>query len=89
LDARAIIADVGWSKWDMSMDGSPFIDKTSIDGAVFNAGWCLTAASKAHASIRLCYAAPSFATKPNRISTAAAYQLDRLSARWSDRRARR
>ena len=25
---------------DMSMDGSPFIDKTSIDGLYLNAGWC-------------------------------------------------
>lgn len=25
---------------DMSMDGSPFIDKTSIEGLYFNGGWC-------------------------------------------------
>jgi len=25
---------------DMSMDGSPFIDKTHIDGLYFNGGWC-------------------------------------------------
>ncbi len=25
---------------DMSMDGSPFIDKTGIDGLYFNGGWC-------------------------------------------------
>ena len=25
---------------DMSMDGSPFIDKTHIDGLYLNAGWC-------------------------------------------------
>ncbi len=25
---------------DMSMDGSPFIDKTHIDGLFFNGGWC-------------------------------------------------
>ena len=25
---------------DMSMDGSPFIDKTPIDGLYFNGGWC-------------------------------------------------
>jgi len=25
---------------DMSMDGSPFIDKTSIQGLYFNGGWC-------------------------------------------------
>ena len=25
---------------DMSMDGSPFIDKTHIQGLYFNGGWC-------------------------------------------------
>ena len=25
---------------DMSMDGSPIIDKTDIDGLFFNGGWC-------------------------------------------------
>ena len=25
---------------DMSMDGSPIIDKTAIDGLYLNAGWC-------------------------------------------------
>ena len=25
---------------DMSMDGSPFIDKTGIEGLYFNGGWC-------------------------------------------------
>ena len=25
---------------DMSMDGSPIIDRTSIDGLYFNGGWC-------------------------------------------------
>ena len=25
---------------DMSMDGSPFIDKTHINGLYFNGGWC-------------------------------------------------
>ncbi|MFT6695042.1 MAG: heterotetrameric sarcosine oxidase beta subunit [Paracoccaceae bacterium] len=31
----------GWGGiMDMSMDGSPFIDKTHIDGLYFNGGWC-------------------------------------------------
>ena len=25
---------------DMSMDGSPFIDKTPVDGLFFSGGWC-------------------------------------------------
>ncbi len=25
---------------DMSMDGSPIIDRTPIDGLYLNAGWC-------------------------------------------------
>ena len=44
----AIMPMIGRSKllrmWggvmDMSMDGSPIIDKTPIDGLYLNAGWC-------------------------------------------------
>ena len=40
---------------DMSMDGSPFIDKTHIDGLYFNGGWCYGGFKATPASGR-CYA---------------------------------
>ena len=40
---------------DMSMDGSPFIDKTHIDGLYFNGGWCY-GGFKATPASGLCYA---------------------------------
>ena len=40
---------------DMSMDGSPFIDKTHIDGLYFNGGWCYGGFKAPPASGR-CYA---------------------------------
>ncbi len=40
---------------DMSMDGSPFIDKTHIDGLHFNGGWCY-GGFKATPASGFCYA---------------------------------
>ncbi|MGE4611112.1 MAG: sarcosine oxidase subunit beta family protein [Paracoccaceae bacterium] len=40
---------------DMSMDGSPFIDKTHIDGLYFNGGWCY-GGFKATPASGYCYA---------------------------------
>jgi sarcosine oxidase subunit beta len=40
---------------DMSMDGSPFIDKTHIDGLYFNGGWCF-GVFKATPASGFCYA---------------------------------
>lgn len=40
---------------DMSMDGSPFIDKTGIDGLYFNGGWCY-GGFKATPASGFCYA---------------------------------
>ena len=40
---------------DMSMDGSPFIDKTHIDGLYFNGGWCY-GGCKATPASGYCYA---------------------------------
>ena len=40
---------------DMSMDGSPYIDKTSVGGLYFNGGWCY-GGFKATPGSGLCYA---------------------------------
>jgi len=40
---------------DMSMDGSPFIDKTGIEGLYFNGGWCY-GGFKATPASGYCYA---------------------------------
>ncbi len=40
---------------DMSMDGSPFIDKTGIEGLYFNGGWCY-GGFKATPASGFCYA---------------------------------
>ena len=40
---------------DMSMDGSPFIDRTGIDGLYFNGGWCY-GGFKATPASGFCYA---------------------------------
>lgn len=40
---------------DMSMDGSPFIDRTAIPGLFFNGGWCY-GGFKATPASGLCFA---------------------------------
>lgn len=60
---------------DMSMDGSPFIDKTGIDGLYFNGGWCY-GGFKATPASGYCYA-QLIATDTSH-PHASAYRLDRF-----------
>ncbi|MBE1285096.1 MAG: sarcosine oxidase subunit beta family protein [Rhodobacteraceae bacterium] len=60
---------------DMSMDGSPFIDKTHIDGLYFNGGWCY-GGFKATPASGWCYAHLLATDKPHEVATA--YRLDRF-----------
>ncbi|MCF6273410.1 MAG: FAD-dependent oxidoreductase, partial [Rhodobacteraceae bacterium] len=60
---------------DMSMDGSPFIDKTPISGLYFNGGWCY-GGFKATPASGLCYAHLLALDEPH--PTAAAFRLDRF-----------
>ncbi|WP_206456297.1 sarcosine oxidase subunit beta family protein [Aurantimonas marina] len=60
---------------DMSMDGSPFIDKTHIGGLYFNGGWCY-GGFKATPASGFCYAHLLARDEPH--PTAAAYRLDRF-----------
>lgn len=60
---------------DMSMDGSPFIDKTHIDGLYFNGGWCY-GGFKATPASGLCYAHLLAKDEPHPV--ASAYRLDRF-----------
>ena len=60
---------------DMSMDGSPFIDKTHIDGLYFNGGWCY-GGFKATPASGYCYAHLLATDQPQ--ETAGAYRLDRF-----------
>ncbi|MBZ0162218.1 MAG: sarcosine oxidase subunit beta family protein [Notoacmeibacter sp.] len=59
---------------DMSMDGSPFIDRTHIDGLYFNGGWCY-GGFKATPASGFCYAHLLAKDEPH--SVARAYRLDR------------
>jgi sarcosine oxidase subunit beta len=60
---------------DMSMDGSPFIDKTHIDGLYFNGGWCY-GGFKATPASGYCFAHLLKTDRPH--ETATAYRLDRF-----------
>ena len=60
---------------DMSMDGSPIIDKTSIDNLYFNGGWCY-GGFKATPASGLCYAHLLATDTPH--ETATAYRFDRF-----------
>jgi heterotetrameric sarcosine oxidase beta subunit len=60
---------------DMSMDGSPFIDKTHIDGLYFNGGWCY-GGFKATPASGLCYAHLLARDEPHEVATE--YRLDRF-----------
>lgn len=59
---------------DMSMDGSPFIDRTHIDGLYFNGGWCY-GGFKATPASGFCYAHLLAKDEPHPV--ARAYRLDR------------
>ncbi len=60
---------------DMSMDGSPIIDKTPIDGLYLNAGWCY-GGFKATPASGLCFAHLVARDQPHEVATA--YRLDRF-----------
>ena len=60
---------------DMSMDGSPFIDKTHIDGLYFNGGWCYGGFKATPASG---YAYAHLLAKDEPHPTAAQMRLDRF-----------
>ncbi|MFA5957186.1 sarcosine oxidase subunit beta family protein [Hyphomicrobium sp.] len=60
---------------DMSMDGSPIIDRTPIDGLYFNGGWCY-GGFKATPASGLCFAHLLARDEPHEV--AKAYRLDRF-----------
>ena len=60
---------------DMSMDGSPFIDKTHIDGLYFNGGWCY-GGFKATPASGFCYAHLLATDRPHEVATE--FRLDRF-----------
>ena len=61
---------------DMSMDGSPIIDRTHIDGLYFNGGWCY-GGFKATPASGFVYAHLLATDKPH--PTATAYRFDRFA----------
>ena len=61
---------------DMSMDGSPIIDRTPIDGLYLNAGWCY-GGFKATPASGWCFAHTIARDEPHALS--AAYRLDRFA----------
>jgi sarcosine oxidase subunit beta len=62
---------------DMSMDGSPIIDRTPVDGLYLNAGWCY-GGFKATPASGWCFAHLIARNEPHRL--AAAYRLDRFAS---------
>jgi methylglutamate dehydrogenase subunit A len=61
---------------DMSMDGSPIIDKTSVAGLYLNCGWCI-GGFKATPASGWCFAHTIARDEPHAFS--AAYRLDRFA----------
>jgi sarcosine oxidase subunit beta len=61
---------------DMSMDGSPIIDRTPVDGLYLNAGWCY-GGFKATPASGWCFAHLIARDAPH--GSAAAYRLDRFA----------
>ena len=61
---------------DMSMDGSPIIDKTPIDGLYLNAGWCY-GGFKATPASGWCFAHTIARDEPHELN--AAFRLDRFA----------
>ncbi|WP_424988346.1 sarcosine oxidase subunit beta family protein [Microbulbifer sp. S227A] len=80
--AMAVMPSIGRARllrsWgglmDMSMDGSPYIDQTHIDGLFFNGGWCY-GGFKATPGSGWAYAHLLATGRPHEIATA--YRLDR------------
>ena len=61
---------------DMSIDGSPIIDKTPIDGLYLNAGWCY-GGFKATPASGFCFA--HLLAQDEMHSVGTAYRLDRFA----------
>ena len=61
---------------DMSMDGSPIIDRTPVDGLYLNAGWCY-GGFKATPASGWCFAHLIARDTPHAV--ASAYRLDRFA----------
>ncbi|HXJ02621.1 MAG TPA: sarcosine oxidase subunit beta family protein [Micropepsaceae bacterium] len=61
---------------DMTMDGSPIIDRTPVDGLYFNGGWCY-GGFKATPASGWCFAHLMATDRPH--ETAAALRLDRFA----------
>jgi sarcosine oxidase subunit beta len=72
---RARILRMWGGVMDMSMDGSPIIDKTHIDGLFFNGGWCY-GGFKATPASGWCFAHLLATGQPH--ETATAYRFDRF-----------
>jgi heterotetrameric sarcosine oxidase beta subunit len=62
---------------DMSMDGSPIIDRTPVEGLYLNAGWCY-GGFKATPASGWCFAHTIARDEPHAFS--AAYRLDRFAS---------
>ncbi|MFV0367844.1 MAG: sarcosine oxidase subunit beta family protein [Hyphomicrobiaceae bacterium] len=60
---------------DMSMDGSPIIDRTPVEGLYINAGWCY-GGFKATPAAGVCFAHLLARDEPHEVATA--YRLDRF-----------
>jgi sarcosine oxidase subunit beta len=60
---------------DMSMDGSPIIDATPVEGLYLNGGWCY-GGFKATPAAGWCFAHLLATAAPH--ATAAAFRLDRF-----------
>ena len=61
---------------DMSMDGSPIIDRTPVEGLYVNAGWCY-GGFKATPASGFCFAHLIARDEPHKVATA--YRLDRFA----------
>ena len=72
---RARILRMWGGIMDMSMDGSPIIDKTHIEGLYFNGGWCY-GGFKATPASGFCYAHLLATDTPHK--TATAFRLNRF-----------
>jgi sarcosine oxidase subunit beta len=62
---------------DMSMDGSPIIDRTAVDGLYLNAGWCY-GGFKATPASGWCFA--HLLARNESHAAGAAYRLDRFAS---------
>ncbi len=62
---------------DMSMDGSPIIDRTPVDGLFLNAGWCY-GGFKATPASGDCFAHLIATGQPHKVATA--FRLDRFAS---------